>query len=91
LGIVLGFLSAVTLGLHAILIKDAIKKFDGKTLDMAYWGNALSAVVMLPALVVAGEVQDLTQVISGTRPGLLYFVIGSGVTVSFNNKGYTDS
>lgn len=82
LGMVFGVASAAMIAIHAVLVKNAIKKVEGKTMDLAYWQNALSAIALLPAIIVSGEVPILIRTIFGSEEGLGSFIIGSGVTVS---------
>ncbi|WVR08638.1 hypothetical protein IAU60_005695 [Kwoniella sp. DSM 27419] len=82
-GMVLGVASAAMVAIHAVLVKDALKKVEGHTLDLAYWQNALSALALIPGIFVSGEIGELTGMVVGTggqEGGLRAFVIGSGVT-----------
>ncbi|WVF68180.1 hypothetical protein IAT40_002945 [Kwoniella sp. CBS 6097] len=80
-GMVLGVLSAGMVAIHAVLVKDAFKKVEGHTLDLAYWQNALSALVLVPGIMFSGEVGELAGMVNGTgETGLRAFIIGSGVT-----------
>jgi drug/metabolite transporter (DMT)-like permease len=58
-GVLLGVASSVTTALHAIIIKRSLAAVDGRTLDLAYYNNVLSAVLLLPAVVVVGETRLL--------------------------------
>ncbi|OCF33644.1 hypothetical protein I316_04718 [Kwoniella heveanensis BCC8398] len=80
-GMVLGVLSAGMVAIHAVLVKDAFKKVEGHTLDLAYWQNALSALALVPGIAFSGELGELAGMMNGTgEGGLRAFVIGSGVT-----------
>lgn len=81
LGMVFGVLSAAMVAIHAVLVKAAMRAVDGRTMDLAYWQNALSAMVLIPGILVSGEVGGLMRLISGADEGLRAFAIGSGVTV----------
>ena len=82
LGMVLGVLAAAMIAIHAILVKSAIKKVEGKTMNLAYWQNALSALALLPGMLISGEIFTLFRTLIGEEQGLSSFLIGSAVTVS---------
>lgn len=82
LGMFLGVMSAAMVAVHAVLVKSALKAVDGRTMDLAYWQNALSALALLPGIVGAGELKGLARLINGEGGSLSSFVIGSGITVS---------
>ncbi|ORX40987.1 hypothetical protein BD324DRAFT_612783 [Kockovaella imperatae] len=80
LGMVFGVLSAAMVAIHAVLIKSALKSVDGKTLDLAYWSNALSALALLPGILVSGELAGLPKLIRGEDGNLGAFALGTLVT-----------
>jgi len=82
LGMVLGVFSAAMVAIHAVLIKSALKSVDGKTLDLAYWQNALSAIALLPAILFSGEVRGFVRMLSGVEGSIQSFVTGSALTAS---------
>jgi GDP-fucose transporter C1 len=82
LGMLLGVAAAAMVAIHAVLIKQALKVLDGRTLDLAYWQNALSALSLVPAIVVSGELGGIMRMISGEEGDLSAFLIGSVLTVS---------
>lgn len=82
LGMVLGVFSAAMVAIHAVLIKSALKSVEGKTLDLAYWQNALSAIALLPAILISGEVRGMVRLVAGAEGSLRGFVTGSALTVS---------
>jgi GDP-fucose transporter C1 len=82
LGMVLGVAAAAMVAIHAILIKQALKTLDGRTLDLAYWQNAISALSLIPAILMSGEVGGIMRMITGEEGSLSAFLIGSGLTVS---------
>ncbi|KAK4053736.1 hypothetical protein OIV83_001392 [Microbotryomycetes sp. JL201] len=82
LGISLGVASSVTTALHAIIIKRSLNIVSG-TLDLAYYSNLLSALVILPFIVLMGEVPTLLDMMFGEGEGFGTFLIGAGVTGVF--------
>ncbi|KAK4688492.1 hypothetical protein P7C73_g1639, partial [Tremellales sp. Uapishka_1] len=81
LGIIFGVASAATIAIHAVLIKTALKIIDGNTMDLAYWTNALSALSLLPCVVLSGELPGIGRLLGGQEGNLQAFIIGSTLTV----------
>ena len=82
LGMIFGVLSAAMVAIHAVLIKAALKSVDGKTLDLAYWQNALSALSLIPGILVSGELGGIWRMAMGEEGSLSAFAAGSVLTVS---------
>ncbi|KAJ3102674.1 hypothetical protein HDU97_000371 [Phlyctochytrium planicorne] len=72
-GVMLGVLSSVTTAGHAIVIKLNLESVKGSTLDLVYYNNLLSAILILPVVVLSGEL--------GVLGNLIYSEITSGTTV----------
>ncbi|KAK4058941.1 hypothetical protein OIO90_000387 [Microbotryomycetes sp. JL221] len=79
LGVILGVASSVTTALHAIIIKKALGVVSG-TLDLAYYSNLLSALVILPFIVLMGEVPTVLDMMFGGGEGFGTFLVGAFVT-----------
>jgi GDP-fucose transporter C1 len=82
LGMILGVFSAAMVAIHAVLVKAALRHVEGRALDLAYWQNALSAIALIPAILISGELWGLLRLLSGTEGELGAFVSGSLITVS---------
>lgn len=93
-GILFGVLSSCTTALHAVVIKRSLDAVNGNTLQLAWYSNALSSIVMVPIVVIGGEVPGILALFFGAgdvsdRAGdtkgmsaLATFVWGSTLTVS---------
>jgi len=87
IGVAFGILSSVTTALHAVLIKRSLEAVDGSTLQLAWYTNVGSSLVMIPIVVMAGEVPAVMDLIfnisystsEGVSP-LATFVWGSIIT-----------
>ncbi|KAL1412682.1 hypothetical protein Q8F55_000429 [Vanrija albida] len=79
LGMILGIASAAMVAVHAVLIKSTLRHLDGSALDLAYWTNALSAIAIVPAVLLA-ESGKIYALLAGTEGDLRAFAIGSLVT-----------
>jgi GDP-fucose transporter C1 len=88
LGIFFGILSSITTAAHAVVIKKSLDVVNGDAIELSWYSNILSAVLLLPLIVLAGEVPDIlafisTPVVSTTgNSALTTFLWGSLITVS---------
>lgn len=98
-GLVYGALSALAIAIHAVLIGAALPIVNGSALELAYWSNAGTAVLLAPVVLLNGEgakvvlaSQDLYRWANGSVQGAALasseinwtiFIIGSLVTGTF--------
>lgn len=68
--------------LHAAVMKRGFHVVDGSALSMSWYSNLLSALLLLPFVIIVGEVPAVLDILSGHAEGLRIFVIGSAITVS---------
>ncbi|KAG9118289.1 hypothetical protein FRC07_007264 [Ceratobasidium sp. 392] len=54
-GLIYGALGAFAIAVHAVLIGAALPIVKGSALELAYWTNAGSAVLLLPLVILNGE------------------------------------
>ena len=87
LGIFFGILSSMTTAAHAVVIKKSLEVVNGDAIELSWYSNILSLVLLLPLIVLAGEVPDILTLIStpvfsstGNSP-LATFLWGSLITV----------
>jgi len=100
LGIGFGVASSAITAAHSVVIKKSLDVVKGSTMNLSWYTNLLSAVVMIPIIILAGEVpaiMDLffgpTQVVSdGELTDLQTFIWGSFITVCvhLNLVGFAD-
>lgn len=81
LGTTLGVLSSVTTSVHAIVIKKSLKVVQGSTLDLVYFNNALSAIVIAPLVLLSGESTIVLDMFTSGGEQFRTFLIGTAVTV----------
>ncbi|GAA5822636.1 hypothetical protein JCM11251_004326 [Rhodosporidiobolus azoricus] len=85
LGTTLGVLSSLTTAVHAIVVKRCLGFVSG-TLDLAYYSNLLSAVVILPFVVLSGEIWVVLDMLLGDGGGegaFGTFMTGAAITGVF--------
>jgi len=95
-GLIYGALGAFAIAVHAVLIGAALPIVHGSALELAYWTNAGSAVLLLPLVVFNGEgarvlgaSQDIYQawgassVVPSSDINWTVFIVGSLVTGVF--------
>ncbi|KAF8337066.1 uncharacterized protein EI90DRAFT_3044767 [Cantharellus anzutake] len=86
IGVTFGILSSTTTALHAVVIKRSLEAVNGSTLQLAWYSNLVSALVMIPVIFVAGEVPAILELWLGLTPAgegvspLATFVWGSIIT-----------
>jgi GDP-fucose transporter C1 len=60
-GFLFGIFSSVTTALHAIVIKKSLKVVGESTMDLVYYNNVLTALLLLPWVIVSGELFQETE------------------------------
>ncbi|KAF9345185.1 hypothetical protein BGX26_003425 [Mortierella sp. AD094] len=71
LGVFFGIVSSVTTSLHAIVIKKSLAAVNNSSIDLVYYNNALSFLVMTPLIFLSGEYSLVLQRLNDT--GLVVF------------------
>ena len=82
-GVFFGVVSSATTALHAVVIKKAIKLLGDSALDLCWYTNLLSSVILSGVVVLAGEVPGVVELFSGSSETLTTFMWGSLITVGF--------
>lgn len=86
IGVVLGVASSVTTAVHAIVVKRSLPIVNGQTLDLVYYSNLLSALVIAPFILISGEAGAVIDMAKGNAlnpMALQTFITGAAVTVSY--------
>jgi len=82
LGVFLGVLSSVTTSIHAIIVKSTLEKVPS-TIALTYYGNGLSALIVLPLILLVGETPTIVTLFSGGYDRFRTFFLGTLVTGLF--------
>ncbi|KAG8793113.1 hypothetical protein FRC12_003839 [Ceratobasidium sp. 428] len=91
IGIFFGVLSSFTTALLAVVIKSCLPVVGNSALDLAWYNNLLSAVVLAPLIILAGEGPDVLELLfapsapvsSTGMDAFQTFVYGSAITGVF--------
>ena len=74
ISLVYGFLSSLFIALHSVLIKSSLPHCNNSTIQLAYWTNLGSAVIVLPGVFFHGEFSRVTSLMSVAEwDGRLFF------------------
>jgi solute carrier family 35 (GDP-fucose transporter), member C1 len=82
LGILFGIASSLMTALHAAVMKRGFQVVEGSALSMSWYSNLLSALLLLPFVIILGEGPAVLEILSGHAEGLRTFLVGSAITVS---------
>ncbi|KAI0673326.1 hypothetical protein C8Q78DRAFT_1076347 [Trametes maxima] len=83
LAIAYGVLSSLFIAIHAVLIKVSLPHAQNSTIQLAYWQNLGSALLLAPFILLQGELSKLSQLVSTPAWNAEVFVWGSIVTGVF--------
>ncbi|OSX58250.1 hypothetical protein POSPLADRAFT_1049484 [Postia placenta MAD-698-R-SB12] len=90
IGVTFGVVSSMITAVHSVVIKKALDVVHGSALHLSWYTNLLSAIVLAPLLLLAGELPGVTALLFGpniSAPGemstLTTFMVGSAVTGVF--------
>jgi len=86
LSLVYGILSSLFIAIHAVLIKSSLPYCNDSTIQLAWWTNAGSAVMLFPFVVFDGELFEIWKKISSHTHddfSALIFLWGSLMTGCF--------
>lgn len=90
-GIAFGVVSSGITALHSVVIKQSLNVVNGSALLLSWYTNLLSAVVLSPLIILAGEGPDILKLLfsvdqliktDGSLTVLQTFLWGSAITVS---------
>lgn len=78
-----GVLSSLFIALHAVLIKSSLPHCNNSTIQLAWWTNLGSAVLLTPAVVLHGEASLITNLVRNSNWDSTVFICGSLITGFF--------
>ncbi|EMD37106.1 hypothetical protein CERSUDRAFT_115024 [Gelatoporia subvermispora B] len=90
IGVTFGVASSLITAVHSVVIKKSLDVVKGSALHLSWYTNLLSAIVLAPLVVVAGELPDVLKLLFGPNDvpqdemsALSTFVLGSAITGVF--------
>ena len=83
LSIFFGTLSSLFLAIHAVLVKSAYAYVDNSVIKFTYWGNLLSAIALIPGVVLNSELTPALHLFATGGNDRRVFIVGSFVTGLF--------
>ncbi|KAJ3022800.1 UNVERIFIED_CONTAM: hypothetical protein HDU68_008940 [Siphonaria sp. JEL0065] len=63
-GTVLGVASSVSTAIHAIVIKTSLGLVNGNTVDLVFYNNVISLGMLVPVLLVSGEISSFMDILA---------------------------
>lgn len=96
-GIFFGVASSAIAAIHSVVIKQSLNVVNGSALALSWYSNLLSAILLIPVILVVGEVPAIMELLFGldellrpedTITPLTTFLWGSLVTVSLNLNAF---
>jgi GDP-fucose transporter C1 len=92
IGIAFGVLSSMITAIHSVVIKRSLDVVKGSALHLSWYTNLYSAIVLVPVVIVAGEVPAIAALLAepstlsaGISP-LNTFLWGSAITVRLSQN-----
>ncbi|KAG7442848.1 uncharacterized protein BT62DRAFT_922304 [Guyanagaster necrorhizus] len=88
-GVFFGVVSSVITATHSVVIKQSLSVVNGSALLLSWYTNLLSAIVLVPIIILAGEVPGVIKLLfgvdelvrsAGTMSALETFLWGSAIT-----------
>jgi len=83
ISLIYGLLSSLFIAVHAVLIKASLPHCNNSTIELAYWTNLGSAVMVAPLVLFNGEVQVFISLAGSAEWDSSTFLYGSMVTGVF--------
>lgn len=83
LSLIYGVLSSLFIAFHAVLIKSSLPHCNNSTIQLAWWTNVGSAIVLIPFVVITGELQTFHRMTQLDGWNWSVFAWGSAVTGVF--------
>lgn len=83
IGTLLGVFSSLTTSVHAIVVKKSLSVVKGSTMDLVYYNNLLSAILLFPLVYLSGESTTVLEMVAVGGAPLRTFLTGATITGVF--------
>jgi len=81
--LVFGVFSSLCIAVHSVLVKSSLSYCNNSTIQLAYWTNAGSAILLAPFVLLHREPAKIMELSTTSEWKMHVFVVGSLVTGSF--------
>ena len=81
--LVFGVFSSLSIAVHSVLVKASLSYCDNSTIQLAYWTNAGSALLLAPFVLLREEPAKIMELSAGSDWHMNVFIAGSLVTGTF--------
>jgi hypothetical protein len=81
--LIFGVFSSLCIAVHSVLVKSSLSYCNNSTIQLAYWTNAGSAILLAPFVLLRGEPAKIVELSTTSDWNMRVFVAGSLVTGSF--------
>jgi solute carrier family 35 (GDP-fucose transporter), member C1 len=78
-----GVFSSLCIAVHSVLVKSSLPYCNNSTIQLAYWTNAGSALLLSPFVLLLGEPAKFLELVSSSESNMNVFVWGTLVTGFF--------
>ncbi|KAH9982831.1 hypothetical protein BGW80DRAFT_1265193 [Lactifluus volemus] len=78
-----GVFSSLCIAVHSVLVKSSLTYCNNSTIQLAYWTNAGSALLLSPFVLLLGEPAKLLELVSSSESNMNAFFWGTLVTGFF--------
>jgi len=78
-----GVFSSLSIAIHSVLVKSSLPYCNNSTIQLAYWTNAGSAILIAPFVLLQGEPAKVLALSASAESNIRVFVWGSLVTGFF--------
>jgi solute carrier family 35 (GDP-fucose transporter), member C1 len=81
--LIFGVFSSLCIAVHSVLVKSSLSYCNNSTIQLAYWTNAGSAILLAPFVLLHGEPAKIMELSTTSEWKMHVFVVGSLVTGTF--------
>jgi len=78
-----GVFSSLSIAIHSVLVKSSLSYCNNSTIQLAYWTNAGSAMLLAPFVLLHGEPAKVVELSTTSEWNVDVFISGSLVTGTF--------
>ena len=81
--LVFGVFSSLSIAIHSVMVKASLSYCDNSTIQLAYWTNAGSAILLAPFVLLREEPAKIMELSASSDWHMNVFIVGTLVTGTF--------